>query len=340
MIRVAIIGVGHWGPNIIKNLHNNIESSVICVADKDEKRLQRVKDKYPDIKVTPDAEGTIRNKEIDAVVIATPTVTHYELTKLAIEAGKHVLVEKPITNNFKQAQELQKISKVSGKVLMVGHIFLYNSAVQWIKKYLTEDKVGQLYYLSMIRTNLGPIRTDVHVAWDLIAHDISIANYWLNTRPISVSAIGGNWINKGIEDAVFATLRYPNNILVRIDASWIAPTKVRQISVIGEQQMLTFDDTNIEEPVRIYDKGISQESSSVPFIDNLTKFRAGIRKGATTIPAVPYSEPLHSECLHFIECINSGKSPSTSVEQGMEVVRVLEIISDSMKNGGREISLD
>ena len=190
-------------------------------------------------------------------MICTPTITHYPLAKAALEAGKHVLVEKPITTRSDQGEELCRLAEAKGLVLLVGHIFLYNAAVRFVKRSLDAGELGRVYYVSMVRTNLGPIRMDVNAAWDLAAHDIAIVDYWLGGSARSVSATGGTWINPGIEDAVFATLRYADGVLVNLHASWLNPKKAREITVVGERRMLTVDDMNLGEPVRIYDKQVT-----------------------------------------------------------------------------------
>jgi predicted dehydrogenase len=217
---------------------------------------------------------------------------------------------------------------------MVGHIFVYNSAAQQVKRYLADGDLGRIYYISMVRTNLGPVRVDVNSAWDLASHDISLANYWLEAEPISASAVGGAWINPGVEDAVFATLRYPGDIVVNLHASWLNPRKARDITVVGEQRMLTFDDVNLSEPLRIYDKQISNERTDPEFVDTFESFRMSVREGDVTIPKVPSGEPLKRECEHFLDCVETGERPLTGADEGIAVVRALVAISRSIENGG------
>jgi predicted dehydrogenase len=336
MINMAVVGAGHWGPNLIRNFQQGSVSQVRWVVDSDAKRLEAVRARFPEIKTTSDAAQVFADKEIEAVVISTPTSTHYALTKAALEAGKHVLVEKPITADGKQGDELVALASKSSRVLMVGHVFLFNPAVQKVRKYIDDGELGRLHYVSMVRTNLGPIRMDVNAAWDLASHDISIANYWLKATPTAVSATGGTWINEGIDDAVFATLKYPGNILVNLHASWLNPRKARDITVVGEKRMLTFDDMNLNEPVRIYDKQVTDARVKPAFIDTFGSFRASVREGDITIPKVAMGEPLRAECDHFVECVREGKAPLTSGRDAVHVVRVLEAITASIKNQGRE----
>src|SRR3954452_14788015 len=237
MLRIAVIGAGHWGPNLIRNFHNHQASDVVWVVDRDESRLALTRSRYPEIRVTPDAGLVLADPEVDAVVIATPTTTHYALAAAALRAGKHVLVEKPIATRLAEAEELCELAQAGKRVLMVGHVFLFNAAIRRVKEYLDQGKLGQIFYIPMVRTNLGPIRMDVNAAWDLAAHDVSIANYWLEALPSSVAAHGGSWINAGIEDAVFAHLWYPDGIMVNLHVSWLSPRKVRDITIVGEKGM-------------------------------------------------------------------------------------------------------
>ncbi|HVT18458.1 MAG TPA: Gfo/Idh/MocA family oxidoreductase [Thermoanaerobaculia bacterium] len=332
--RIAVFGAGHWGPNLIRNFHNRQTSEVSWVVDRDELRLALVRSRYPEIRVAADAAAALADAEVDAVIIATPTVTHYGLAAASLRAGKHVLVEKPMATRVAEAEELCALAGQVGRVLMVGHVFLFNTGIRRVKEYLDEERLGRVFYLSMVRTNLGPIRMDVNAAWDLAAHDIAIANYWLGAAPASVAAQGGSWINSGVEDAVFATLWYPNEVLVHLHVSWLSPRKVRDITVVGEAGMLTFDDMNLSEPVRIYDRRVSEQRTQ-GFIDTFASFRTSIREGDIVIPRVALGEPLKAECDHFIECVTTGVTPLADGPSGAAAVRVLAAMSRSMSNGGK-----
>ena len=216
---------------------------------------------------------------------------------------------------------------------MIGHVFLFNPGIQRVKQYLDAGELGRIYYVAMVRTNLGPIRVDVDAAWDLASHDVSVVNYWLEGEPVTVAAVGGTWINPGVADAVFATLRYPDDVLVNLHVSWLNPRKARDITVVGEKRMLTFDDMNLSEPIRVYDKRVTDDRTTVGYVDSFASFRASIREGEIVIPRVVLGEPLRAECEHFLDCVESGKPPLTGGEQGM---RVLEAIERSARNGGRE----
>lgn len=336
MIRVAVIGAGHWGPNLLRNFHDAQQSEVVAVVDRDDARLEHVRKRFPDVKTTKDAAEVVDDASVDAVVVATPTITHYDVVKPCLERGKHVLVEKPITVTAETADELCAIADAKGTVLMVGHVFVYNSAVQRVKQYLDDGDLGRVFYVSMVRTNLGPIRMDVNAAWDLASHDISIVNYWLGSEPLRVAAVGHDWINRGVEDAVFATLSYPNDVLVNLHASWLNPRKARDITVVGEKRMLTFDDMNGLEPVRIYDKQVLDQTTRPSYIDSIGTFRASVRSGDITIPPVTLGEPLKNECMEFLRCIADKARPVSDGRFGAGVVRALEAMDRSLANEGRE----
>jgi len=336
IIRVAVLGAGEWGPNLIRNFHNKQTSEVVWVIDRDAARLDEVHARFPDVQVGEDPERALRDPSVHAVVVATPTSTHYALAKKALERRKHVLVEKPLTTEVKQGLELLELARSQRLALMVGHVFVYNPAIRKVKEYLDAGYLGKAYYVSMVRTNLGPVRLDVNAAWDLAAHDLSITNYWLNAEPLSVSAIGGNWINQGIADAVFATLTYPQGVLVNLHASWLNPRKGRDITVVGERRMLTFDDMNINEPLHIYDKQVTDLRTRPIYVDSFASFRASVRTGEITVPKVSLGEPLATQCAHFLECIVTGKQPLTGGREGVAVVRALEAMQRSIRARGRE----
>jgi predicted dehydrogenase len=336
MIRVAVIGAGHWGPNLIRNFHDHAQSTVVRVVDLDEERLAQVRARFSGVTTGTDAAAAFADEGVDAVVVATPTSTHYPLVKAALQAGKHVLVEKPIATSQAHAEELCALAAEKWRVLLVSHVFLYNAGIARIRGYIQEGLLGRVYYISTVRTNLGPIRMDVNAAWDLAAHDLSIANWWLDAEPVAASAVDGTWINPGIEDAVFATLRYPGGVLVNLHASWLSPRKSRDITVVGAKKMLTFDDMNLDEPVRIYDKQVTEARTKPSFVDTFATFRATCRDGEVTVPKIAMGEPLRAECDHFLECIVSGKEPLTGGRQGAAVVRALEAIERSARSGGSE----
>jgi predicted dehydrogenase len=337
MIEVAVVGAGHWGPNLIRNFDNHTRSRVRWIVDTDRERLRAAQARFAGATCATDVAQALADPRVQAVVIATPTVTHAALTRAALESGRHVLVEKPLTTEATSARALSELAGRSGLVLLVGHVFVHNPAVQWVKQRLLGGELGRLYYASSSRTNLGPIRTDVNVAWDLAAQDIAIFDYWLGTTPESVSAQGHGWLNGGRhEDAVFATLRYPGEVLVHLHVSWLNPRKVRHITLVADQRMLTYDDSSADEPIRIYDKRALPLSPAPLFVDTYAAFRAQVHSGDITIPPVRMGEPLQLECMHFLDCIEHGKKPLTGGPQAVAVVETLEAIDRSLAARGRE----
>ena len=339
MLKIAVLGAGHWGPNLIRNFHNHQASDVVWVVDQDESRLALTRSRYPEIRVAADAGPALADPEVDAVVVATPTITHYALASAALRAGKHVLVEKPIATRVEEAEELCALAESGGRVLMVGHVFLFNAAIRRVKEYLDQGKLGQIFYISMVRTNLGPIRMDVNASWDLAAHDVAIVNYWLEELPTHAAAHGGSWLNPGIEDAVFANLWYGGGVMTQHHVSWLNPRKVRDITIVGEKGMLTFDDMNLSEPLRLYDKTVTEQRSAAGFIDTFASFRTSIREGDILIPRVPTNEPLRAECDHFLECVATGARPVADGRSGAAAVRVLAAIDRSIADGGRKVAV-
>jgi predicted dehydrogenase len=337
MIGVGVIGAGHWGPNLIRNLHNRVTSEVVWVADRDTRRLEQVRARFPGMQVTGDVGKLLADARVSAVVVATPTDTHHALTRAALQAGKDVLVEKPLTHDSAQGEELCALAERQGRVLMVGHVFLFNGGVRRVKKYLADGELGRVYYISMVRTNLGPIRVDVNAAWDLASHDVSMATYWLDAEPLKVSAVGGSWINAGVEDAVFATLHYPGEVLVNLHVSWLNPRKNRDITVVGDRRMLTLNDLDLQEPIRIFDKGVAGEHKD--FVDSFAAFRTALREGDILSPRVALGEPLKNECDHFIECVVKRSPPLTDGRRGLGVVRALEALGESARQGGAPVAV-
>ncbi|HJQ40236.1 MAG TPA: Gfo/Idh/MocA family oxidoreductase [Thermoanaerobaculia bacterium] len=333
MLRIAVIGAGRWGPNLVRNFHDRAESEVMLVVDSDAEKLQPVRVRFPDVRTSTAFDDVLQDARIDAVAIATPAATHYALAKACLHAGKHVLVEKPMTTNTREGRELAQLSAARGLVLMVGHVFVYNDAVRRARQYIRDRALGNLFYIAMTRTNLGPIRGDVNVAWDLAAHDISIANYWLAADPVSVSASGRSWISPGVEDAIFATLHYPENVLVHLHCSWLHPRKSREVAVVGDRAMLVFDDLELAEPIRIYDSVMPEER----YIDSFASYKMAVREGDIVIPRVPGGEPLRNQCDHFLQCIAQKKTPLTGAREGLAVVRALEAVERSLRSGGGEV---
>jgi predicted dehydrogenase len=269
------------------------------------------------------------------VVIATPTVTHFDLTKRALAAGKHVLCEKPLATASDEAGELRELARDTSRVLMVGHVFLFNAGIVKLRDLVASGDLGRLYYLHATRTNLGPVRQDVDCVWDLATHDISIFNSLLGSVPVEVSARGTQFLQDGRADVAFITLTYPGKVLANIRVSWLDPKKVRQITVVGEQKMVTWDDMASGVPITIYDKGASRE----PFYTTFGEFQLVTREGNMVIPKVPAGEPLGAQTDYFISCVRAGRIELSGPSDGLQVVRVLEAITKSMAAQGAPVCL-
>jgi predicted dehydrogenase len=334
MIGVAVVGAGHWGPHLVRNFQDNQSSQMLWVVDESQARRKAVGERFPTVSVTDSLEDPLTDERVDALVIATPTTTHFDLVDRALRANKHVLVEKPITNSLPEAASLCRLADSLSRVLMVGHVFLFNPAIRAAKDYMDRGDLGRLKYLSMTRTNLGPVRVDVNAAWDLASHDVSIANHWLGDLPIFVSASGGSWLNEGIHDVVLVTLRYPRGVMVTIEASWLHPRKRRLISVVGDDRMLTVDDMDLNEPLRIYNKGVMGTASEIT--DTFAGFRSQVREGEVLIPHVTTGEPLRTECDAFLRRIHGNDDSVSDGWAGADVVAVLEAIDRSIANRGAE----
>jgi predicted dehydrogenase len=340
-IGIAVIGAGRWGPHLIRNFSSESRSTVEWVVELDPERRAQVADRFPGLRVADDLRVALEDDAVNGVVVATPSATHHAVVSAALSAGKHVLVEKPLATDLDDARALEETARLRGLVLMVGHVFLFNPAIRAAGKIIRSGELGDVHYLSMLRTNLGPVRRDSNAAWDLASHDISIANYWLDGVPDSVSANGGSFLNPGIEDVVFGTLRYANGVLVHVHASWLNPRKSRFITAVGSDQMLTVNDMDITEPLRIYDKGVAKgEFTPVGVQDTYAQFRSQIRDGQVTIPVVSAGEPLSAECASFLDRIGGGSDTVSDGKTGVDVVRVLAAMDRSMRSNAMEVPID
>lgn len=328
-VRFGVIGAGYWGPHLIRNLSEIPGSSLRGIADLSIERLAAMQPRYPHVHMTTDFR-TLLQEEVDALVIATPVNTHFALAKEAIKAGKHVLLEKPLTRSSEEAVELIRLADAYGVVLMVGHTFEYNPAVIALKQIVESGVIGRVLYIDAARLNLGQYRSDVNVLWDLAPHDISILNFILDSDPLHVSARGNECIKSGTHDVAYVELKYPNGVLGHIHVSWLEPCKVRRLTVVGDEKMVVYNDVAAEEKLRIYDKGVTKTTSSGDFAD----FQLSYHNGGINIPAVPGGEPLKIELTHMIECIKSGAPPRSDGRSGLSVIRVLEAADKSLHNGG------
>ncbi|MFC1529283.1 Gfo/Idh/MocA family protein [Gemmatimonadota bacterium] len=340
MISVAQIGVGYWGPNLLRNLYQlNDLFKVAGVVDQDENRIRSLKVTYPDIGMKAgDATEILSDRSIDAVVIATPVSTHFDLVKKALEMGKHVFVEKPITTSVAEASELVELAEKVGKVLMVGHVFEYNAAVHKVEELITSGELGEIYYIEGRRLNLGKVRTDVDALWNLAPHDISIMNRWMKDDPVRIQAHGLYKLQDDLADAVFVHMEYEDGRMCHLHVSWLYPLKVRSMTVIGSRKMVIYDDTSPDAKISIYDKGIDRRNLDETLGDFKTfgEFQLIQRAGEITIPKIDFREPLLVELSDFGAAIIENRSPEADGYSGLRVVKCLTAASRSLQSGHPE----
>ena len=325
VIRVAQIGVGYWGPNLLRNLMVNPQLIVKAVADLEEDRRVFVKANYPTVTVESDPEAIIEDPDVDAVVIATPVSTHYDLAMRCVESGKHVLVEKPMATQVSQIEDIARVANNKNLVAMVGHTFLFNQAVRYVKDLIDRGELGDIRYIYSQRVNLGRIRNDVDAMWNLAPHDVSIIQYWLgDIEPTSIHRVGMDYVQKGINDVVFLNVIYPNDVMAHIHVSWLDPHKVRKITVVGSQKMVVYDDM-AENKIAIFDKGIDPLAvlgDNMDFDDpSVTQFNH--RSGDVVFPRVSWKEPLKEEIAHFTSCIIHEEKCITDTQHALRVVDIL-----------------
>jgi predicted dehydrogenase len=339
-VTVNCIGVGHWGPNLVRIFATHPDARVGAVCDLSEERLALVRRNVPGVgRTTTDARSAIEDEAAQAVVISTPTSTHYALARAALEAGKHVLVEKPLCRTVAEGEELLEIAAKKGLVLAVGHVFLFNNGIREMGRAIGSGELGRIYYVYSERTNLGPIRTDVNALWDLAAHDLSILDSWLGTSPVAVTARGQAYLNPGVEDVVLASFTYPDGVLASVHASWLNPRKVREITVVGEHRMAVWNDMDLAEPVRIYQKSVDLAKPQA-YADSFGAFRMLVRNGDVLIPHVSGPEPLAAECAHFLECVLGRATPINGGAEALGVVRALEAADRSMREHSALVAID
>jgi dTDP-4-amino-4,6-dideoxygalactose transaminase/predicted dehydrogenase len=334
----GLIGYGYWGPNLARNIYESKNCEFKRCADLSEANLAKAKEKYPQVITTTNYRDVLNDRDINAVVVATPTKTHYAIVKDCLMAKKHVLVEKPLTDNVATAEELEQMAGTNGVKLMVGHVFLYNSAVHYIKDFIDQGHIGRLRHLHFQRRNLGPIRQDINVMWDLAPHDISMALYFIGKDPISVVASGESYLQNHLGqfyDVVSVSIKFPENIMANMIFSWIDPIKIRDLTIVGDQKMILFDDVNMSEKIKIFNKNaqILKNTRDVSFGD----YTIAIHAGEIAIPAVNYNEPLKEEIAHFIDCILRDHCPRTDGLNGLAVVRVAEAIQKSLDHNSAVI---
>lgn len=333
VIKIGVIGYGYWGPQIVRNFHNLESSRVVAVCDKDPASQRRVHQTYPNLYVTADVNELLTSTEIDAVAVVTPVWTHFELAKRALLNGKHVFVEKPFTTSVAQAEELIELAEKKHLKIMVDHTFLFTGAVRKIRQLIDDDVLGDLYYYDSMRVNLGLFQHDINVIWDLAPHDLSIMDYLIKERPEAVVATGETHLS-GVEDVAFITVYFPRNIIAHVNVNWLSPVKVRTTLIGGEKKMLVWNDLEVDEKIKIYDKGV-QMANREGLYDLLVSYRSG----DMWAPKVQQTEALKVELSDFVDCLLKNQTPSNDGMAGLRVVKMLEAADQSLKQRGQLIRL-
>jgi predicted dehydrogenase len=335
MIGIGVIGYGYWGPNLVRNFAESQRTRVVAVGDLRSQRLDLVRGRYPAVRTTTDFREVINDPAVDAVAIATPVSTHFELGMAALEAGKHLMVEKPLTGSADEAARLIELAARKNRVLFVGHTFIYTGAVRKIRELVDNDTIGDIYYYDSVRVNLGLFQHDINVIWDLAVHDLAIMDFILGKEPVAVSATGVSHVPGKPEDIAYVTVFFEDRLIGHVHVSWLAPVKVRRTLVGGSRKMIVYDDLEPSEKIKVYDKGITLSESP----DAAYQMRVGYRAGDMWAPQIDISEALGRMVGHFAECIDAGAAPMTDGQAGLRVVRILEAATRSMAERGRVVEL-
>ena len=330
MLRVGVIGFGYWGPNLARNFAEHGDVLLASVCDLDDGNLIRARSIYPYVKTSRDFREVIKDPNIDAVAIATPLSTHFEIAADALSAGKHVLVEKPIAKDSDSAKRLGEMAASGGLVLMVGHTFVYSGAVRKIQELIAGESLGEIYYYDSTRVNLGMFQHDTSVIWDLATHDLSILDFIMEERPIAVSANGINHFAGNHENIAYLTLFFSSQVIAHINVNWLAPVKVRRTLIGGSQRMIVYDDMEPSEKVKIYDKGVELTDDPQDIYNVLVSYRSG----DVWVPRLDQSEALKNEIGHFVHCVTTSELPVTGADMGVRIVTILEAATQSMHRRG------
>lgn len=333
-INVGVIGCGYWGPNLIRNFSENYHTDIKYACDLDTERLERIKLRYPSVTITTNYKDLLRDKNLQVVAIATPVHTHYKLARETLEAGKHLLIEKPITSNGREAEKLVELAKKKDLLLFVDHIFIYTGAIRRIKEFISSEGLGDIYYFDSVRVNLGLFQHDINVIWDLAPHDISIMDHIITEKPESVVTVGTSHMHNRIEDIAYITVNFKNTLIAHFHLNWMSPVKIRRIIIGGGKKMIVFDDLDPAEKVKIYDKGITLiKADKKQIYQNIIQYRIGDMYA----PKIDNTEALKVMVDHLVDCIIKKKNPITDGESGLRVVRILEAADRSMKKGGVKV---
>ncbi len=333
-LRFGVIGYGYWGPHLARNLSRLPLGRVTHLADLSPARREAAHWDHPSARITESIEEVL-NSDVDAVVIATPIRTHYHLARAALERGKHVLVEKPLADSAARAEALAALAIQQGRVLMVGHTFMYNPAVEELRRLVQSGALGRVYYVDAIRASLGLFQKDINVIWDLAPHDISILGHVFGAAPVRVSAHGGAYVRRDVNDVVQLTLQYPNGMLALIHVSWLSPSKIRRFTLVGDQRMVVYDDVDMNDKIRVYNRGVDVPDHTSTF----GEFQLSYRYGDVVSPHLPWSEPLAVECNHFAEAILEGRTPLSDGRNGVQIVRTLEAADASLAADGAFVDI-
>jgi predicted dehydrogenase len=334
LVQVAVVGLGYWGPNLVRNLHEVPSAEVAWVCDARPERLEPISRRYPAVRTTTEYADVISDSAVDAVVIATPVATHFDLAAAALAAGKHVFVEKPLAASAVECLELVRMADERALVLMPGHTFLYSPPVNMIRDLIGAGELGDVFFISTSRVNLGLHQPDVSVAWDLAPHDFSILRYWLGETPSHISALSRDCIVPGTPDVAFINLEFPSGTIAHVELAWLAPSKLRRTTVVGSEKMVVYDDTSTE-PVRIFDSGVM-----LPDPETFGEYRLTYRTGNIISPPVEAVEPLAIELADFCAAVETGSTPRSSRELGLDVVRMIEAVESSLAGNGSRMELD
>ncbi|MCA9751393.1 MAG: Gfo/Idh/MocA family oxidoreductase [Gemmatimonadetes bacterium] len=335
-IGLAVVGTGYWGPNLVRNAAGAPGANLTAICDLDADRLARIGRLYPGTRQTRDFAEVLTAEDVQAIVIATPAASHHDLAKRAMEAGKDVLVEKPLALTVEECRDLVAVAKATNRVLMTGHTFLFNAAVAMIKDRVDSGEIGELLYVYSSRVNLGRVRQDVNALWNVAPHDISIVNHVLGEEPIRVTATGRAYLQPGIEDVAFAVFEYPGGALAHVHSSWLDPSKVRKTTFVGTQKMIVYDDIESEGKVKIYDKGVRRTGPETEY----GEFQLRLHSGDIYIPKITFTEPLAEEIGHFVRCCRDRSRPISDGRNGLVVVAALEAAQRSMREHGRPVDIE
>jgi predicted dehydrogenase len=334
-VGIGVVGYGYWGPNLVRNFVSNPSAHLVSIADLDPGKLATSRHLYPGVATTDRYEDLLKDPSIDAIAIATPVRTHYELALAALKAGKHVLVEKPLAPSADLVRRLIDEADRRGLTLMVDHTFIYTPAVQKIRELVLNDELGGIYYYDSTRASLGLFQSDVNVIWDLAVHDMSIIQYILDKDPVAVSATGSCHVAGSPENMAHITLFFEGNCVAHVSVNWLSPIKVRQTFIGGSKKMIVYDDLEPTEKIKVYDKGITLDGPS----EDAHQFRIGYRAGDMWAPNISTKEALQTEIEHFIDCVRNGSPPRSSAESGLQVVEILEAASRSIAEQGKPVQL-